>query len=81
MLLRHLYQHSKVNKKTFCFSSDLSKGYVVGPWIGLNDPNKQNSWEWTDGTPFSYSNWSKGEPSTLEQHCVQVSKIIFYKCK
>uniref|UniRef100_A0A914CNQ2 C-type lectin domain-containing protein n=1 Tax=Acrobeloides nanus TaxID=290746 RepID=A0A914CNQ2_9BILA len=29
-------------------------------WLGGNRVN--NAWTWTDGKPFSYANWEKGEP-------------------
>ncbi len=33
----------------------------IGPWLGGYKQN--NSWCWSDGTAFSYSNWSWGEPN------------------
>ncbi|KFP11519.1 Macrophage mannose receptor 1, partial [Egretta garzetta] len=32
-------------------------------WIGLNDLNTQMYFEWSDGTPVTYTKWLPGEPS------------------
>ena len=32
-------------------------------WLGGNDLHKEEQWTWTDGTPFTYSNWNTGEPN------------------
>ncbi|NXD11888.1 MRC1 protein, partial [Nothocercus nigrocapillus] len=32
-------------------------------WIGLNDLSTQMYFEWSDGTPVSYTKWLPGEPS------------------
>lgn len=34
-------------------------------WLGGNwDQYQPNAWAWTDGKPFSFTNWAKGQPST-----------------
>ncbi|XP_037128081.1 galectin-4-like [Syngnathus acus] len=41
-------------------------------WIGLRHATPEGSvWEWTDGTPFSYSVWYPGQPDNNkgEQNC------------
>ncbi|HTW91746.1 MAG TPA: aryl-sulfate sulfotransferase [bacterium] len=41
-------------------------GKWAGPWLGgkqrLGAPEPDSGWQWIDGEPFSYSNWSPGEP-------------------
>ena len=32
-------------------------------WIGFNDLSVEGTFEWTDGSPSSYSNWAGGEPN------------------
>ncbi|KAM8810846.1 macrophage mannose receptor 1-like [Eudromia elegans] len=42
-------------------------------WIGLNDLNTQMYFEWSDGTPVSYTKWLPGEPThatSAQEDCV-----------
>ncbi|XP_072859192.2 macrophage mannose receptor 1 [Pogona vitticeps] len=42
-------------------------------WIGLNDLKLQMYFEWTDGTPVTYTKWFRGEPthnSNMQEDCV-----------
>ena len=32
-------------------------------WIGLNDLSTQMYFEWSDGTPVTYTTWLPGEPT------------------
>lgn len=34
-------------------------------WIGFNDVNWEMRFLWTDGKGVSYTNWAKGQPSSL----------------
>ena len=34
----------------------------VDVWIGLNDLDKYNYYQWVDGSPVSYTKWSFNEP-------------------
>jgi len=34
-------------------------------WIGFNDVNWEMKFLWTDGNGVSYTNWAKGQPSSL----------------
>ncbi|MEQ8329920.1 MAG: right-handed parallel beta-helix repeat-containing protein [Longimicrobiales bacterium] len=35
------------------------------PWIGLSDAATEGTFVWVTGEPFSFSNWSVGEPNNL----------------
>uniref|UniRef100_H3APD1 Macrophage mannose receptor 1 n=1 Tax=Latimeria chalumnae TaxID=7897 RepID=H3APD1_LATCH len=42
-------------------------------WIGLNDLKVQMLFEWSDGTPVTFTRWQRGEPSHLnnrQEDCV-----------
>ncbi|XP_009084563.3 macrophage mannose receptor 1-like isoform X1 [Serinus canaria] len=44
-------------------------------WIGLNDHKVQMYFEWSDGTPVTYTRWHLGEPSTTNnrpEDCVLI---------
>ncbi|NXW69030.1 MRC1 protein, partial [Hirundo rustica] len=44
-------------------------------WIGLNDRKVQMYFEWSDGTPVTYTKWDLGEPSTTNnrpEDCVLI---------
>lgn len=42
-------------------------------WIGLNDLKIQMYFEWSDGTPVTFTKWLRGEPShenNRQEDCV-----------
>ena len=50
------------------FLSNLTTKHA---WIGLEW--KENSYQWTDGSQFNFSNWNSGEPNKPgEENCVEV---------
>jgi surface protein len=42
-----------------------SKGLSANYWLGLTDEEVEGQWRWLNGEPFSYSNWSSGEPNNF----------------
>ncbi|XP_045920684.1 ladderlectin-like isoform X1 [Micropterus dolomieu] len=43
-------------------------------WLGGSDAAQEGFWFWSDGTPFTFSYWCKGEPNNLRgQHCLQIN--------
>ena len=34
-----------------------------GYWIGGTDAASEGAWQWSDGTPWGYTNWGSGEPN------------------
>ena len=51
-----VYIHSKEENEF------ISKTLSTWTWVGLEE-RVENNWEWSDGTPFDYSNWKEGEPN------------------
>ncbi|XP_032381479.1 ladderlectin [Etheostoma spectabile] len=49
-------------------------GYKV-TWIGGSDAHEEKHWFWSDGTPFRYTNWCRGQPDNSwgRQHCLQMN--------
>ena len=42
-------------------------------WIGLNDIQNENSFQWTSGYSASYINWNTGEPNNVgNEDCVHI---------
>ncbi|XP_067436249.1 ladderlectin-like isoform X2 [Thunnus thynnus] len=40
-------------------------------WIGGSDGQEEGVWFWSDGTPFFYSYWCRGEPNNLSnEDCI-----------
>jgi hypothetical protein len=38
-------------------------GWQAGDHLGASDQNSEGTWVWDSGEPFSYTNWSPGEPN------------------
>ncbi|KAM3929234.1 macrophage mannose receptor 1-like [Leptodactylus fuscus] len=57
-------------------TSQLTFGGAEYVWLGLNDLNTQLYFEWSDGSPVTYTTWQRGEPSHLsdrQEDCVALS--------
>uniref|UniRef100_A0A8C9ZBU2 Ladderlectin-like n=1 Tax=Sander lucioperca TaxID=283035 RepID=A0A8C9ZBU2_SANLU len=50
-------------------------------WIGGTDAQEEKQWFWSDGTPFNYVKWCRGEPNNSfgKQHCLDMNHEG-YKC-
>ena len=55
---------------------ELKKRMKLGElWIGLQDPHRNGSWMWSDGSPFELEKWFEGEPSDLgKEYCGEMQK-------
>uniref|UniRef100_A0A098LYA6 C-type lectin n=1 Tax=Opheodrys aestivus TaxID=186591 RepID=A0A098LYA6_9SAUR len=49
-------------------------------WIGLNDPQKKRTWQWSDGSKLGYKSWMPGEPNNHanKEYCVVLSAWARY---
>ncbi|XP_034618740.1 C-type lectin lectoxin-Enh4-like [Trachemys scripta elegans] len=45
-------------------------------WIGLSDPDHDQTWRWSDDSSFNFRAWDKGQPNhgTEDEHCT----VLFY---
>lgn len=41
----------------------LTPNPTINPWIGLQDTDNNNIWEWISGEGLAYQNWAPGEPN------------------
>lgn len=46
-------------------------------YFGLSDAEREGSWEWINGEPFSYSNWYSGEPNSENSN--EDYALLYYK--
>ena len=62
-----------VIKKVISHYQALKIGLNI--WIGLNDVKKEGQYVWTDGTEYSFKNWSPGEPNNQhnKEDCVHMT--------
>ncbi|XP_031470280.1 macrophage mannose receptor 1-like [Phasianus colchicus] len=66
--IQHLEEHSFI-------VSGLGYKPTDKLWIGLNDHKLQMFFEWSDGTPVTYTRWHLGEPSSTNnrpEDCVMI---------
>uniref|UniRef100_A0A1W7RBC2 Cadam10_CTL-12 n=1 Tax=Crotalus adamanteus TaxID=8729 RepID=A0A1W7RBC2_CROAD len=49
-------------------------------WIGLSGSRKGGNWQWTDGSPFDYQSWKRGQPNNFlsKKYCVALSLFSGY---
>ncbi|KAL3836968.1 hypothetical protein ACJMK2_022370, partial [Sinanodonta woodiana] len=66
------------NEQNFVYSQ-LQAGtgldYMNQYWVGLNDMQIQMTFQWTDNSPVSYTNWRTGEPNnwnSRREDCVTI---------
>ncbi|XP_036384637.1 C-type mannose receptor 2 [Megalops cyprinoides] len=50
----------------------------VAMWMGGHDSISEGGWEWSDGSPFRYTNWGPGEPNNHEgrEDCVEMVSTV-----
>ncbi|KAG8573742.1 hypothetical protein GDO81_012526, partial [Engystomops pustulosus] len=57
-------------------STQFEFGDAEYVWLGLNDLKTQMLYEWSDGSPVTYTTWQRGEPSHQtndQEDCVALS--------
>nr|XP_014124972.1 macrophage mannose receptor 1 [Zonotrichia albicollis] len=74
------------NNQVQAFLTFHLKDVASETWIGLNDINSENTYLWTDGSIFDYSNWAPGFPFrdkfmvvdwkyiTIETDCIAMTR-------
>ena len=63
----HLATISDAAEDKALFEIMTASGYDSG-FFGLYSKDGGASWQWVDGTPFTYSNWAWGEPSSDDEN-------------
>jgi len=56
---------------------ELKRRGFDGVWFGGNDIAEEGVWEWTDRTPWEFTNWGPGQPDNQfgRQHCFRYEAI------
>lgn len=48
-------------------------------WIGLNDQQKEGTFQWSDGSPIDFIYWNIGEPNNVaSEDCVELVKGTYW---
>uniref|UniRef100_A0A914Q856 C-type lectin domain-containing protein n=1 Tax=Panagrolaimus davidi TaxID=227884 RepID=A0A914Q856_9BILA len=57
----------------------LHKSTETDFWIGATNLMKPPTWNWTDNTPFDFTDWKKGEPQNISGNsCAALSMTDGY---
>lgn len=59
----HLVTINDAAENAWLFANFLTPNPTINPWIGLQDIDNNNTWEWISGEPVTYLNWADGEPN------------------
>uniref|UniRef100_A0A646QBS2 C-type lectin n=1 Tax=Thelotornis mossambicanus TaxID=1328036 RepID=A0A646QBS2_9SAUR len=57
-----------------------NKVFLTNVWIGLSDPKKIGTWQWSDGSSLGYTSWERREPKNRDdqESCVELSRRSGY---
>ena len=70
---KELTWHLFIQKKKNFFFTSLADGRF---WIGGNDISTEDSWVWSDGSDWNFTNWNRGEPNNWnKEDCLQANGI------
>ncbi|XP_013881144.1 ladderlectin [Austrofundulus limnaeus] len=52
-----------------------STGTRTRSWVGGTDAAKEGEWTWSDGSPFTFTNWGPGQPNNSggDKHCMEIN--------
>jgi hypothetical protein len=59
----HLLVVATAAENTFVANAVATIGNNIWYWLGLNDATTEGTFQWVNGEPLTYSNWSAGEPN------------------
>jgi len=66
----HLVTITSKEEQDFVVSL-LQKGDKWQYWLGGNDVDSKENWQWVTNEPWSYTNWNPGQPDNIG-HCLQM---------
>jgi hypothetical protein len=66
----HLVTITSAPENAFVLGLAAGKGDI---WLGLSDQASEGQYQWVNGEPFSFSNWSAGQPdNSFNEDCAQM---------
>ncbi|XP_065449845.1 C-type lectin-like [Chrysemys picta bellii] len=77
--LASIHSAEEKNILTNYMKWSLTKNSPV--WIGLSDPDHDQTWRWSDNSLLSFTVWNKGQPDSphKNEHCVVLVRPGFHK--
>ena len=47
----------------------------IGFWVGGIDQEEEGNWEWTDGSPWTYTKWGEKQPDNgAKENCLEIDR-------
>ena len=55
------------------FVMSLGDGNLMERWTGGRAPSDNHTYEWSDGTAWSFEHWAPGQPSKTRARCIKLN--------